>query len=115
MTSAPGLPDRVTANVKSPPSPPEASVTDSVAGSLALIVPVPVLLLRLIPGGKLLDGSVRVTVNVSGPSARLSSVAATVNVCDRPAPLAPASIVTVPEVLVKSDCNAVLPDAMLVA
>ena len=97
------------------PSPPEESLTDSVAGSLTLIVPRPVPLLMLMPGGKLLPDSDRVTVNVSGPSARLSLVAATVNVFDRPAPCAPASIVTLPLVLVKSACTAVSLDSMLVA
>ena len=102
-------------NVTLAPSPPVASITDSVAGSLALIVPVPVESLMLILGGKLLDGSEMVTVKVSAPSARASSVVATVNVCVRPPPVASAAKVTVPVVLVKSDDAAVLPDAMLVA
>jgi len=89
-------------NVALLPSFAEESLTDSVAASLALIVPTPVASLMLMPGGKLPDGSEMVTVNVSAPSARASSVAATVNVFVRPAPVAPEANVTVPVVLVKS-------------
>ena len=114
-TCAPGRPDRVTVNVTLLPSFADALFTDTVAASLALIVPTPVESLMLTPVGKLLDGSVRVTVNVSAPSARASSVAATVNVCIRSEPDAPDANVTVPLALVKSDDDAVSPVSTLVA
>ena len=103
VTAAPGLPDRVTVNVTLLPSAAEASLTDSVASSLALIVPLPVASLMLTPTGKPAAGAVSVTVNVSAPSARVSSVVDTVTVFDKPAPVAPAANVTLPLLLVKSD------------
>ena len=102
VTAEAGLPDSVTVNVTLLPSAAESSFTDNVAASLALIVPVPVASLMLMPAGKPPAGAVRVTVNVSAPSARMSSVAATVNVFIRLLPVAPAANVTVPVVLVKS-------------
>ena len=103
VTAAPGLPDRVTVNVTLLPSAAEALFTDSVAGSLRLIVPVPVPSLMLMPPGKPPDGADSVTVNVSAPSARASCVVATVNIFVSPLPVAPAANVTLPVVLVKSD------------
>ena len=103
VTAAPGLPDRVTVNVTLLPSAAEASLIDNVAGSLRLIVPLPVPSLMLMPPGKPPDGADSLTVNVSAPSARASWVVATVNVFDRPALVAPAANVTLPVVLVKSD------------
>ena len=101
VTAEPGLPDRVTVNSTLLPSAAEASFTDSVAASLALIVPAPVASLIVTPAGKVPE---MVTVNVSAPSARLSFVVATVNFFDRPgAGGAPAANVTVPVVFVKSD------------
>jgi len=100
-------------NVTLLPSFADALFTDTVAASLALIVPTPVESLMLTPAGKLLAGSVKVTVNVSAPSAKTSSVAATVNVCVRSD--APDANVTVPLALVKSDVAAVSPVSTLVA
>ena len=53
VTAASGVPERVTVNVTLLPSAAEASFTFSVAASLRLIVPVPVvaLVLRLMPPG----------------------------------------------------------------
>ena len=115
VTAAAGLPDRLTVNDTSLPSSAEASLIDSVAASLALIVPLPVPSLMLIPPGKPAAGAVSVTVNVSAPSARESSAAATVNVFISPVPVAPAANVTLPLLAVKSDDEAVSPVATLVA
>ena len=115
VTAAAGLPDSVTVNVRLPPSPPEASLTDSVAGSFAPIVPWPIESPRLIAGGKLLEGSDSVTLNVSSPSASSSSVAATVNGLVSPPPVAPTAKETLPAVLVMSDCTAVSPDRIPLA
>ena len=112
VTSAPGLPDRVTVNDTLLPSFAEASLTDNVAASLALIVPTPVASLIVMPPGNVPE---IVTVNVSAPSARASCVVATVNVFVNPFPVAPEANVTLPVVFVKSDCAAVLPVSTLVA
>ena len=101
VTAEVGLSDRVTVNVTLLPSAAEESFTDSVASSLALIVPVPVASLNVMTPGKVPDEIV--TVNVSAPSARVSWVVATVNVFINPVPVAPAANVTLPVVFVKSD------------
>ena len=104
--------------VRSLPSSPSASLTDSVASPRPpdpVIVPVPVPSPMLTPGGKPSAGADNVTVNVSSPSARPSSTAATVNVWDSASPVASASKVRLPLVLSKSDSDAVSPDSMLVA
>ena len=101
-TAAAGLPDSVTANDMLIPSATDTSSTDNVAASLALIVPVPVPSEMLMPAGKPPAGADSVTVNVSAPSARMSSVAATVNVCIRSLPVAPDEKVRLLLVLVKS-------------
>ena len=84
VTAAAGLADRVTVNVRSSPSSPEASLTESSAwavGALAsAIVPVPVASAIRTPAGRPADGADRVTVNVSSPSTTSSATAATVNV-----------------------------------
>jgi len=61
----------------------------------------------LMPGGKPSAGADRVTVNVSGPSARPSAIAATVKVWDSASPVASASNVRLPLALSKSDSDAV--------
>ena len=94
------------------PSAAEASFTDKVAASLALIVPVPVESLNVMPEGNVPE---IVTVNVSAPSASASWVAATVNVCIRSEPDAPDANDTLPLALVKSDDEAESPVATLVA
>ena len=86
-------------NDTSLPSAAEASFTDNVAASLALIVPVPVPSKIVTPAGKVPE---MVTVNVSAPSARLSWVVGTANVFLSPVPVAPAVNVLLIDLLVKS-------------
>ena len=94
-------------NVTLLPSAADASFTDNVAASLALIVPSPAASLIVTPVGNPLVGSVSLTVNHSLRSVRASSIVATVIVFISPVPVAPAAKVSVPLVLVKSDCSAV--------
>ena len=102
-------------NVRSPPSSPEASLTDSSAKPPPVIVPVPVASLMPTPGGKPPDGADRVTVNVSSPSTSSSATVVTVNVRDSAAPVAFAAKVRLPLALSKSDADAVSPGSTLVA
>ena len=104
-------------NVRSLPSGPSASFTDSVAEPEDLIVPVevPALTLMPTPAGNPPRGGDSVTVNVSGPSTSPSWSVSTVNLLNRPVPEASAAKVRVPLALSKSDADAVSSDEMLVA
>ena len=102
-------------NVRSPPSSPEASLTDNSAKPPPVIVPVPVASPMLMPTGNPSDGADRVTVNVSSPSARLSATVVTVNVWDSASPVAFAAKARLPLALSKSDSDAVSSGPMPVA
>ena len=83
-------------NVRRPPSPVEASLTDSAARPDAVIVPLEVPSLMLMLGGRPPAGADIVIVNSSSPSTSSSSDTGTVIACVSASPVAPVAKVRLP-------------------